>query len=166
MQILTTTPNICNSRPHCTKVPTSYHLRVCSSCWIVQICIQYLILLQVSICAHHRATDTLKCHLCKIWLKTLIKMIVNEFVSPCISRYVVVFTQVPDAHVVIPYLYLGLYSLGGETSYRKSWRGEIGFALLQSFWNLTGASSAALPRCLSNLKPYVSRPRDPHGICR
>ena len=50
----------------------------------------------------------------------------------------------------------GLYSLSGDTSYGKiSWiieAARVGFRLFQSLWNLTGTSTAALPRCLSNFR--------------
>ena len=50
----------------------------------------------------------------------------------------------------------GLYSLSGQTSYRKIlWSLEalrFGFKLFKSFWNLTGTSAAKLRRCLSNVK--------------
>ena len=49
---------------------------------------------------------------------------------------------------------LGLSSLSGRMSYRmNSWSLEatiLGFILMQSLWNLTGTSAAALLRCLSN----------------
>ena len=64
----------------------------------------------------------------------------------------------------------GLYSLSGETSYRKiSWSLEaarFGFKLFQSLWNLAGTSTALLPRCLSNFRAIrplqhpISRLRD------
>ena len=54
------------------------------------------------------------------------------------------------------YWYLGLYSHSGCTSYHKiSWSLEaawVGIKLFQLLWNLTGTSTAALPRCLMNLK--------------
>ena len=63
-----------------------------------------------------------------------------------------------------------LYSLSGRTSYHKiSWSLEaarLGFRRFQSFWNLTGTSTALLPRCLSNLREIrslyhpISRLRD------
>ena len=50
----------------------------------------------------------------------------------------------------------GLYSLSGRTYYRKiSWSLEaarFGFKLVQSLWNLTGTSTAPLPRCLPNFR--------------
>ena len=50
----------------------------------------------------------------------------------------------------------GLYSLSRKTSYRKiSWSFEaarFGFRRFQLLWNLTGTSSATLPRCLSNFR--------------
>ena len=57
--------------------------------------------------------------------------------------------------------HLGLSSLSGKTSYRKtSWSIEAarcGFRLSQLLWNLTATSAAAvLPRCLSNLRAIRS----------
>ena len=54
----------------------------------------------------------------------------------------------------------GLYSLSGETPYRKiSWsfeKARFGFRLFQSTENLTGTSTAPLPRCLVNLRAIQS----------
>ena len=71
--------------------------------------------------------------------------------------------------LVRPYL-LGLYSLSGETSYRKiSWSLEaarFGSKLFQSLWNLAGTSATLLPMCLSNFRAIrplqhpISRLRD------
>ena len=51
---------------------------------------------------------------------------------------------------------LGLCSLSERTSYRKISlsleAARFGFRLFQSPWNLTGSSTAALPRCLSNIR--------------
>ena len=70
----------------------------------------------------------------------------------------------------IDYVFLGLYSLSGKTSYRKiSWSLEaarFGFKLFQSLWNLAGTSAVLLPMCLSNFKAIrplqhpISRLRD------
>ena len=53
-----------------------------------------------------------------------------------------------------------LYSLCGRTSYHKtSWSLESArfkFTLFQSLWNLTGTSTAGLPRCLSNFRAIRS----------
>ena len=54
------------------------------------------------------------------------------------------------------YLYHGLYSLSGKTSYRQiSWSLEaarLDVAMVVSLWNLTGTSAAALPRNLPNFR--------------
>ena len=50
----------------------------------------------------------------------------------------------------------GIYSLGGQTSYRMmSWNFKVarfGFRRLQSFWNLPSASAVALLKYMSNCK--------------
>ena len=55
---------------------------------------------------------------------------------------------------------LGLYSLSGRTSYRNiKWSREAArfiCRLFQTLWNLTGTSTAALPRCLSILRAIRS----------
>ena len=55
---------------------------------------------------------------------------------------------------------LGLPSLNGRTSYPKISRSleaaRFWFGLIQSLWNLTGISTAALPRCLSNFRAMRS----------
>ena len=61
----------------------------------------------------------------------------------------------------LPTLYpAGLYSLRGQTSYRKiSWSLEdtrLRYRHFYSFWNLTGTSAAVLPRCLSISERYLS----------
>ena len=68
------------------------------------------------------------------------------------------------------HLPLGLYSLSGKTSYRKiSWCFEaarLGVIMIVSLWNLTGISTALLPRCLLNFRAIgkvqtrISRLRD------
>ena len=51
---------------------------------------------------------------------------------------------------------LDLYSLSGRASNRKIPRSleatRFGFRLFQSFWNFTGTSAAALPRCLPHFR--------------
>ena len=50
----------------------------------------------------------------------------------------------------------GLYSPSGRATHRKiSWSlktARLGFRLFQSLWNMTGTSTAALSRCLSNFR--------------
>ena len=72
--------------------------------------------------------------------------------------------------VVVNDSILSLFSLSGNTSYRKiSWSLEaarFGFKLFQSLWNLASTSAALLPRCLSNFRAIrplqhpISRLRD------
>ena len=62
--------------------------------------------------------------------------------------------------ILVSTLYPGTLFTKQSASYRKiSWKLEaarFGFRLLQSLWNLTDTSAAALPRCLSNFRAIRS----------
>ena len=85
---------------------------------------------------------------------------ITAIFSQCV-RQLFLFLPVPYTPWNIPqFLYvniiLGLYLLSGRTSYRKiSWSFEAAgfrFRFIQSLWNLTGTSAAALSKRLSNVQ--------------
>ena len=68
----------------------------------------------------------------------------------------VIFLVPIITYFLVEYNYDGLYSLSGKTSYRQIlWSLEaavLDVIMIVSLWNMTGISTALLPRCVSNCK--------------
>ena len=80
--------------------------------------------------------------------------IVADILRDTLNIYPSLTTIYHDENKIV---YMGLYSLSGRTSRRKITRSQKYVVILfQSLWNVTGASVAALTRCLSNFRTIRS----------